>query len=135
MGKFEATNFMDMPSHVRSHILKFLWAGEYDAWEFNENGHVLIVDLRKLLAPVTDEHEKQMTDILAHVHLGVVDHLVIHAYLESTTRDRYDRRSMTLYYPINVELFPELDNLVRNPPPNMLVTVKAHGDDIDDENE
>jgi hypothetical protein len=87
-----------------------------------------------LLALVTDEDEKQMSNILAHVHLGVVDHLVIHAYLESCIRDRYDERSMTLYHPINVEWFPELDNLVRNPPSNMLVTVKAHGDDIDDKN-
>jgi hypothetical protein len=78
--------------------------------------------------------EKQMSNILAHVHLRVVDHLVIHAYSESYTKDRYDGRSMTLYHPINVEWFPELDNLVHNPPPNMLVTVKAHGDDIDDEN-
>jgi len=43
---------------------------------------------------------------------------------------------MTLYHPIYVEWFLELDNLVRNPPPNMLVTIKTHGDDIfDDENE
>ncbi len=76
-----------------------------------------------------------MTDILTHVHMGVVDHLVIHAYLESTERNRYDGRSMTFYHLINIEWFPELDSLVRNPPPNMLVTVKAHGDDIDDENE
>jgi len=76
-----------------------------------------------------------MSDILAHVHLGVVDHLIIHACLESCTRDHYDRRSMTLYHPINVEWFSKLDNVVRNPPPNMLVTIKAHGDDIDDENE
>jgi len=135
MGKLEATNLMDMPLHVRSNILKFLWAEEYDAWEYNENGRVLIVDLHKLLAPVTNEDEKQMPDILAHVHLGVVDHFVIHAYSESCTKDRYSGRSMTLYHPINVEWFPELDNLVRNPPPNMLVTVKTHGDDIDDENE
>jgi hypothetical protein len=135
MGKPEATNLMDMPSHVRSHILKFLWAGEYDTWEYNENDRVLIVDLHKLLARVTTEDEKQMCNILTHVHLGVVDHLVIHAYLEPCIRDCYDARSMTLYHPINVEWFPEFDNLVRNPPPNMLVTVKAHGDDIDDENE
>jgi hypothetical protein len=135
MGKPKATNLMDMPSPVRCNILKFLWAGEYDACEYKENGHFFIVDLHKLLTSVTDEHEKQMTDILAHVQLGVVDHLVIHAYLESTTRDLYNERSMTLYYPIDVELFPELDNLVRNPPPNMLVTIKTHGDDIDDENE
>jgi len=135
MGKPEATNLTDMPLHVRSNILKFLWAGEYDAWEYDENGRVLIVDLHKLLAPVIDEDEKQMSDILAHVYLGVVDHLVIHAYLESCTRDRYSGRSMTLYHPINVECFPQFDDLVRNPPPNMLVTVKTHGDDINDENE
>jgi hypothetical protein len=126
---------MDMPSHVRSNILKFLWAGEYDAWEYNENGRVLIVDLHKLFAPVTDEDEKQMSNIMAHVQLGVVDYLVIHAYLESCTRDRYDGHSMTLYHPINVEWFLELDNLVCNPPLNMLVTIKAHGDDINDESE
>jgi hypothetical protein len=135
MGEPEATNLMDMPLHVRSNILKFLWAGEYDAWEYKENGRVLIVDLHKLLAPVIDEDEKQMTDILAHVYFGVVDHLVIHAYLEAIERDRYSGRCMTLYHPIYVEWFVELDNLVRNPPPNMLVTIKTHVDDIDDENE
>jgi hypothetical protein len=135
MGKSEATNLMDMPLHVRSHIVKFLWSREYDAWEYNENDRILIVDLHKLLTPVNDDDEKQMSDILAHVHLGVVNHFVIHAYLEFSTRDRYDGRYMTLYHPINVEWFPELDSLVRNPPPNMLVTVKAHGDDINDENE
>ncbi len=57
-GKPETTNLMDMPSHVRSSILKFLRAGEYDAWEYNENDRVLIVDLHKLLAPVTNEDEK-----------------------------------------------------------------------------
>jgi hypothetical protein len=75
-----------------------------------------------------------MSDILAHVHLGVVDHVVIHANLESYTEDRYDGRSMTLYHPINIEWFLELDSLVRNPPLNMLVTVKSHGD-VDDNNE
>jgi hypothetical protein len=135
MGQPEATNLMDMPSHVRFNILKFLWVGEYDAWEYNENGRVLIVDLHKLLAPVIDGDENQMTDILAHVYLGVVDHLVIHAYLESCERDRYSGHCMTLYHPIYLEWFPELDNLVHNPPSNMLVTVKMHGDDIDDENE
>jgi len=136
MGELEATNLMDMPSEVRTNILKFLWVGEYDAWEYKEDGHVLIVDLHKLLAPVTDEWEKQMPDILTHVHLGVVDHLVIHAYLETTERDRYTERCMTLYHPIYMEWFPELDNLVHNPPPNMLVTIKTHGDDIFyDENE
>ncbi len=125
MGEPEATNLMDMPSNVRTNILKFLWAGEYDAWEYEENGRILTVDLHKLLSPVTDEREKQMTDILAHVELGVVDHLVILAYLEFTERNRD-----TLYYPLEVEWFPELDNLVRNPPPNMLVTIKTHGDNI-----
>jgi hypothetical protein len=49
---------MDMPSNVRTNILKFLWAGEYDAWEYEENGCVLALDLHKLLSPVTDESEK-----------------------------------------------------------------------------
>jgi hypothetical protein len=102
MGEPEATNLTDMPSHVRSNILKFLWADEYDAWEYNENGRVLIVDLHKLFTPVTDEDERQMTDILAHVYLGVVNHLIIHAYIESCERDRYSGHCMTLYHPISV---------------------------------
>jgi hypothetical protein len=129
MGKFEAANLMDM-----LRILRNLGSGEDKAWEYNENDRIFIVDLHKLLAPVNDDDEKQMFDILAHVHLGVVDHVVIHAYLESYTRDRYDERSMTLYHPINVEWFPELDSLVRNPPSNVLVTIKSHGD-VDDNNE
>ncbi len=86
MRKFEATNLIDMPSHVRSHILKILGSGEDDAWKYNENDHILIVDLHKLLALVNDDDEKQMSDILAHVHLGVVDHVIIHAYLSLHTR-------------------------------------------------
>ncbi len=101
-----------MPSHVRSHILKILSFGEDNAWEYNENDRILIVDLHKLLASINDDDEKQMSDILAHVHLGMVDHVVIHAYLESCTKDHYDGHSMTLYHPINVEWFPELDSLV-----------------------
>jgi hypothetical protein len=115
MGKSEATNLMDMPSDVRTHILKSLGSEEYNAWEYNENDCILIVDLHKLLVPVNYDDEKQMSDIFAHVHLGVVDHVVIHGYLESCTRDCYSKRSMTLYHPINVEWFPELDNLVCNP--------------------
>jgi hypothetical protein len=100
MGKSEAIDLMDMPLDVRSHILKSLGFGEDNAWEYIENDRILIVDLHKLFAPVNDDDEKQMSDILAHVHLGVVDHVGIHAYLESCTRDRYDGRSMTLYHPI-----------------------------------
>jgi hypothetical protein len=125
---------MDMPSHVQSHILRILGSREDKAWEYNENDRILIIDLHKLLALINDDDEKQMFDILTHVHMGVIDHVVIHAYLESYTRDRYDRRFMTLYHPINIEWFHELDSLVCNPPPNVLVTVKSHGD-VDDDNE
>ncbi len=134
MGKFEATNLMDMPSHVWSHILRILGSGENKAWEYNENDRILIIDLHKLLAPINYDDEKQLSDILAHVHLGVVNHVVIHAYLKSCTRDRYDGHSMTLYHPINVEWFLEFDSLICRPPPNVFVTVKLHGD-VDDNNE
>jgi hypothetical protein len=53
-----------------------------------------------------------MPNILAHVHLGVVDHLVILAYIEGT--ERYWGRCFTVYHPMRVEWFPELDELVRN---------------------
>jgi hypothetical protein len=81
-----------------------------------------------LLAPAIDEWEKQIPDILAHVHLGVVDHLVILTYIEGT--ERYRGCCFTVYHPMCVEWFPELDDVVCNPPPNMLVTIKTHGDEI-----
>jgi hypothetical protein len=65
MGKSEATNLMDMPSHVRFHILKILGSGEDNAWEYTENDRILIVDLHKLFALVNDDDKKQMFDILA----------------------------------------------------------------------
>jgi hypothetical protein len=35
-----------------------LGSGEDDAWEYNENDRILIIDLHKLLAPVNDDDEK-----------------------------------------------------------------------------
>jgi hypothetical protein len=132
--KFDVANLMNMLSRVRFHILTTLGSREDKAWEYNENDHILTVHLYKLLSPINYDDEEQMSDILAHVHLGVVDHVVIHAFVESYTRDRYDARSMTLYHPINIRCFLELDDLVQNPPPNVLVDCKSHGD-IDDDNE
>jgi hypothetical protein len=57
MGKFVVTNLMDMPSHVRSHILRILGSGEDKAWEYNENDRILIIDLHKLLTPVNYDDE------------------------------------------------------------------------------
>jgi len=102
MGKFEATNLMDMPSYVRSHIFRILSSWNDKAWEYNENDRILIVDLHKLLALVNYDDEKQMSDILTHVHLGMVDNVVIHACVESCIRDLHEERSMTLYHSINV---------------------------------
>jgi hypothetical protein len=75
-----------------------------------------------------------MSSILAHIHLGVVDHLIIHAYVEFCTRDGFNERSMTLYHPIDIGCFQELNDLVRNPPPEVRVTCGLHGD-LDDSNE
>jgi hypothetical protein len=98
------------------------------AWEYNTLDRILIVDLHKLLVPDNDDGEEQMSNILTHVHLGVVDHLIIHAYVESCTRDAYDGRSMTLYHPIEIGCFPELDDLVHNPPLRVHVTCRLLGD-------
>ncbi len=75
-----------------------------------------------------------MSNILAHIHMGVVDHFIIHAYVESCRRDAYNKRSMTLYHPIDMGCFLELNNLVHNPPLELLVICKLRGN-IDDNNE
>lgn len=103
---------MDMHSRVRSHILTTLGSWEERAWEYNENDRILTVDLNKLLSPVNYDDKEQMSDIFAHVHLGVVDHVVIHAFVESRTRDCYNEHSMTLYHPIDIGCFSEFDDLI-----------------------
>jgi len=125
---------MNLSSRVQSHILTVLGSKEYVAWEYNTLDCTLIMDLHKLLVPNNDDGEKQMSSILTHVHLGVVDHLIIHAYVESCTRDAYDGRSMTLYHPIEIGCFLELDDLVRNPPLGVHVTCRLSGD-VDDNSE
>jgi hypothetical protein len=85
LGKFDVINMMNMPSRVRSHILATLGSRENKAWEYNQNDRILIVKLHKLLVPVDYDDEKQMSSILMHSHMGVVDHLIIHACVESCT--------------------------------------------------
>ncbi len=74
------------------------------------------MDLSKLLVPIGYDDGEQMLNILAHIHLGVVDHVVIHVYVESCTQDGYNGHFMTLYHPINIGYFLELDDLIHNPP-------------------
>jgi hypothetical protein len=63
---------VNVPLRVQSHILATLGWGEDKAWEYNPHDHILIVDLHKLFVPVDYDNEKQMLNILAHIHLGVV---------------------------------------------------------------
>ncbi len=134
IGKFDIANLMDMPSRVQFHILTTLGSWEERAWEHNENDRILTLHLYKLFSPVNYNDKEQMSDILTHVHLRMVDHVVIHAFVESCTRHHYNKRFMTLYHPIDVGCFPKLDDLIWNSPLNVLVTYKSHGD-IDDDNE
>ncbi len=119
---------------VQSHILATLGSGEDKAWEYDPANHILIVDLHKLFVPVDYDDEEQMSNILTHIHLGVVNHLIIHAYVESCTQDGFNGHSMTLYHPVDIGCFPELDDLVHNPSPEVRVTYRLHGD-LDDNNE
>jgi hypothetical protein len=85
------------------------------------------VDLHKLLVSVDYDNEKQMLSIFAHVHLGVVDDVIIHAYVKSCTKDGYNDHSMTLYYLIDIKCFLDVDDLIHNPPSDMLVICTSHG--------
>jgi hypothetical protein len=80
------------------------------------------MEFHKLLIPDDNDDEKQMSNILMHIHLGVVDHFIIHVYMESSTRD------------IDIGCFPELNDVVRNSPSKVHVTCKLHCD-VDDSNE
>ncbi len=84
---------MNVSLCVQFHILVTLGLMENKAWEYNPSDCILIVDLHKLLVLVDYDDKEQMLNILAHIHLEMVDHLIIHAYVESCTRDGYNGRS------------------------------------------
>jgi hypothetical protein len=86
---------MNMRFRVWSHILVTLGFGEDKAWEYNQKDHILIVDLHKLIVLIHYDDEEQMSSILAHIHMGVVNHLIIHAYVGSCTRNAYDHNTLS----------------------------------------
>jgi hypothetical protein len=75
-----------------------------------------------------------MSSILVHIHLGVINHVIIRAHVEFYTRDDYNGHSMTPYHLIDIECFLELDDLVCNPLLKVLITYRLHGN-VDDTNE
>jgi len=89
MGKINVADMMNMPLCVRSHILVTLSLREDKAWEYNPSDHILIVDLHKVLIHVGYDNKEQMSSIFTHIHFRVVDHIIIHAYMEVCTRDGY----------------------------------------------
>jgi hypothetical protein len=73
---------MNMFSHVRFHILTSLGLKENKTLEYNFNACTLIVNLHKLV-PNDYDDEEQMSSILMHIYFRVVDHIIIHVYVES----------------------------------------------------
>jgi hypothetical protein len=69
-----------------------------------------------------------------HIQLGVVDHVIIHAYVEFCTQEGYNGHFMTLYHLIDIGCFLEFDDLVHNPCLGVHVIYRLH-DDVDDNNE
>jgi hypothetical protein len=63
---------MNVPLRVQFHIFATLRSREDRAWEYNPRDRILIMDLHKLFVPIDYDNEKQMSNILAHIHLGVV---------------------------------------------------------------
>ncbi len=50
--------------------------------EYNFNVHNLIAKLHKLLVSNDYDNKKQMLNIFAHICFRVIDHVIIHAYVE-----------------------------------------------------
>jgi hypothetical protein len=89
MGKINVANMMNMSSCVRFHILMTLGLGEDKTWEYNPSDRILIVHLHKVLIHVGYDNKEQMSNIFMHIHFRVINHIIIHAYVESCTRNGY----------------------------------------------
>jgi hypothetical protein len=74
-----------MPLCVRFHILVTLGSREDKAWEYNLSDCILIMDLHKLLVPIGYDDKEHMSNIFVHIHLRVIDNVIIHAYVEFYT--------------------------------------------------
>jgi len=85
MGKINVADMINMPLYVRSHILVTLSLREDKAWEYNPSDRILIVNLHKVLIHVGYNNKEQMSSIFMHIHFKVIDHIIIHAYMESCT--------------------------------------------------
>jgi hypothetical protein len=88
---------LDMQLKILANLdLKFNKTSKY-----NPKTHILFMDLHNLMVPNNHDHEKQKSIILMHIYFSVVNHLIIHTYIESCSKDVYNKQSITLYCPIN----------------------------------
>jgi hypothetical protein len=134
MGKINVVDMMNMPLCVQFHILGTLGSTKDKAWEYNPDNRILIVDLHKLFIPIGYDDEEHMSNIFVHIHLWVVDHVIIHVYVKFYIQYGYNGHSMTLYHPIDIRCFPKLYDLVCNPFLKVFVNYRLHGN-VDDTKE
>ncbi len=80
------------------------------------------------------DDEQQIAIILTDINLGVVDHLVVLAYIESCHWDTYNVLVADVHYPINPKWFLELHYVLQHPPVGTQITFKTQPDDVDDNN-
>ncbi len=80
------------------------------------------------------DDEQQITIILTNIDLGVVDHLVVLAYIESCCWDTYNVFVADVHYPINPKWFWEFHYVFQHPPVGAQITFKTWPDDVDDNN-
>ncbi len=98
---------MIMPLDIQLKILANLDLKFNKTSKYNPNTHILFMDLHNLMVPSNYDHENQMSNILIRIYFNVVNHLIIHTYIECCSKDVYNKHSMTLYCPINSKYFKE----------------------------
>ncbi len=76
------------------------------------------------------DDEQQIASILMDIDLGVVDHLVVLAYIESCRWDTYYVLVTDVHYPINPKWFLKLHYVTVG----TQITFKTQPDDVDDNN-
>lgn len=78
------------------------------------------------------DDEQQIAIILTDIELGVVDHLVVLAYIESCRWDTYNVLVADVHYPINPKWFLKLHYVLQHPTVGTQITFKTQPDDVDD---
>jgi hypothetical protein len=64
-----------------------------------------------------------MSIVLMHIYCGMVEHFIIHAYIECRSNYTNTKHSITFDHPIDLKYFKKLDHMLHHAPKRMVIAL------------